>query len=337
MADWTDYSGEAGNSHNHRPESVDIPITALRAGDSPRLNGEDDEHVRVLAALEGPLPPILVHRDTMQVVDGMHRLRAAVIKGQEVIRVIFFDGNEVNAFVAAVKANMAHGLPLTLADREAAAVRIVRSHPEQSNRWIAAVTGLAAATVASIRRKVESGDNKVTARIGRDGRVRPLDNVSGRMIAKDVLTSRPDASLREIAKIAGISPGTVRDVKNRLRRGEDPVPSRQANGTRRSQSAEGTSRSEASSSRVSARTRRSRGSLLQSLRRDPSLRMSESGRALLRWIDATTLGPGEWAELVDAAPPHCVYLVAQLARICADEWLYVAVQLEERLREDGLP
>ena len=36
-----------------------VPITALRAGESPRLAGESPDHVRALAASEMPLPPTI--------------------------------------------------------------------------------------------------------------------------------------------------------------------------------------------------------------------------------------------------------------------------------------
>lgn len=42
----------------------------------------------------------------------------------------------------------------------------------------------------------------------------------------------------------------------------------------------------------------------------------------------------EWPDIIDAAPPHCVYLLAQLARLCADEWLEAAARLHDRLRDD---
>jgi DNA-binding CsgD family transcriptional regulator len=309
-----------------------ISVSLLIAGDSPRLRGEDEEHIRVLAGADAAMPPILVQRGTMRVIDGMHRLRAALLKGDDTIDVGFFEGSDDEAFVAAVQANMAHGLPLTMADRQAAAERILSSHPLRSNRWIAAVTGLAAGTVASIRRRIEAGDDRVKERIGRDGRLRPLNTASGRMIARDALTAHPEASLREIAKIAGISTGTVRDVRDRLRRGEDPVPERQTRAQRRRLAAVGSPGQETGPRGASPRPERSRASLLQALRKDPSLRLTESGRALLRWLDARAAGPGQWADVLVAAPPHCSYIVAQLARLCADEWLEVAAQLEEELR-----
>src|SRR5436190_22914423 len=97
-----------------------IPIGSLLPADSPRLEGERIDHVRALADATVDLPPILVHRPSMRVIDGMHRLRAAQLRGEETVEVQFFDGGEDLVFVAAVQANISHGLPLSLADRQAA-------------------------------------------------------------------------------------------------------------------------------------------------------------------------------------------------------------------------
>lgn len=311
-------------------ETRTVPIGSLLAGDSPRLDGENQEHVRILAESETLLPPILVNRDTMRVVDGTHRLRAAELRGWQAIDVRFFSGSEDEAFIAAVKANMAHGLPLTLADREAAAARIIASDPRRSDRWIASITGLAAATVAGIRGRVTPDAREGKARTGRDGRVRPLNSAEARLAASKKLTAHPEASLRQIAKSEGISPSTVRDVRDRMRRGDDPVPPR-LRVSKPKEEVDSRSSGRASSP-LNRGAPRDRAALLNSLKKDPSLRHSEAGRALLRWLDARASGPGPWQDFVDSAPPHCAYMVAELARRCAREWQDVAEQLEQQLR-----
>src|SRR5258708_1297393 len=105
-----------------------VAIDALRPADSPRLTGENLEHTQVLAQLDAVLPPILVHRPTMRVIDGMHRFRAAVLNGQTTIEARFFDGPEELVFAIGVIANKAHGLPLSMTEREVAACRILASH-----------------------------------------------------------------------------------------------------------------------------------------------------------------------------------------------------------------
>ncbi|RSM76801.1 hypothetical protein DMH04_36305 [Kibdelosporangium aridum] len=74
-----------------------MPVDSLLPADAPRLSGEGDAHVRLLAESEAILPPIVVHRSTMRVIDGMHRLYAAVLRGQKNVEVRFFEGDESDA------------------------------------------------------------------------------------------------------------------------------------------------------------------------------------------------------------------------------------------------
>ena len=210
-----------------------VPVLALRPADSPRLNGEDKAHIARLAETETPLPPILVDRRTMRVIDGMHRLMAASLQGRETIDVMFFDGSEADIFLRAVRENVAHGLPLSQADRRAAAERIIASHPHMSDRAIGHSVGLAAKTIATIRKSSSEEIPQSNARVGRDGKVRPLDSGVGRRRAAELLAQQPDASLRDVARGAGISPATVLDVRKRLERGESPVPQKLASAARK--------------------------------------------------------------------------------------------------------
>jgi hypothetical protein len=302
-----------------------VPVSSLLGGHSPRLSGEDVLHIQLLAQVETPLPPILVQRGTMRVIDGMHRLRAAQLLGRTTIDVRFFDGEDAEALVAAVKANTEHGLPLTLADRLAACERIIALLPGQSDRWIAEVTGLAPGTVGAVRRRSGADHDQAGTRVGRDGRERPVDIVERRRMAADAITRHPDASLRVIARMAGISPGTARDVRQRVLRGEDPVP-------RKRQRRPGAhDRTVSPGQRNGGAAVRDRGTLLRDLSKDPSLRLTERGRGLLEWLTARTAGPAGLDDLVNGVPEHCLYVVARLARQCADEWQEAACLLEDRL------
>lgn len=213
--------GAADLSPVHR-----VPLAALLPADSPRHEPERAEHARLLAGTEAALPPIVVHRPTMRVIDGTHRLRAAALLGRSEIDVRYFDGPAEDAFVLAVEANVEHGLPLSHSERTAAARRILRSHPRWSDRAIASVVGLSSKTVAAYRHKLGGALAEVATRVGQDGRTRPLSSAEGRRIAGRLILESPEASLRVIARQAGISPGTVRDVRARMSRGEDVVPSR---------------------------------------------------------------------------------------------------------------
>src|ERR1044072_8570965 len=101
---------------NDRLSTALVDIDDLEPADSPRQGGEAPERVRDLTASKVPFSPILVHRATMRVIDGMHRLKAARQRGDRLIPVEFFDGAEQLAVVMGVRANVTHGLPLSRAE-----------------------------------------------------------------------------------------------------------------------------------------------------------------------------------------------------------------------------
>ncbi|WP_231515586.1 ParB/RepB/Spo0J family partition protein [Herbidospora cretacea] len=307
------YEIEAPDDH-FRPKLSAVEVVSIHAllpADSPRRTGEDLQHVHLLSEIGDAPPPITVHRSTMRVLDGMHRLRAAMLRNEQTIRVRFYEGDERDAFVVAVKENTVHGLPLTGADRAAAAARILRSHPHWSDRAIAGIAGLSARTVNDIRRTAFPEEAQSAARLGRDGRMRPLDSSAGRIRAAELIMEGSNASLRQIAQQAGISPGTVRDVRDRLRRGESPLP-----GSRRT-----TRETEADLRKTSP---------LDALIKDPSLRSGEKGRTLLRLLSASaSLAPSR-EQLMSAIPEHCVDLVWQAAKENALAWAKFAEELRHR-------
>jgi ParB-like chromosome segregation protein Spo0J len=278
-----------------------VPVTALWPADSPRVHGEDFAHAAVLAELYGTLPPIVVHRGTMRVVDGMHRLQAARMRGSNSIDVVFFDGTEADAFVLSVELNRAHGLPLSAADRRAAALRIISSHPNWSDRRIAAVTGMAPSTIGTIRARSSDLIEQSDTRIGLDGRARPRDIAAGRRHAAELMAADPATPLRQVARIAGISPTTAADVRTRLARDESPF--------HRSRPVQRT----AGSPPVPIDS-------IANLRRDPSLRFTEAGRLLLRLFEISGMQQRRWAEMSGSVPAHQRGVVVDLARQCAVAW-----------------
>ena len=320
-------NGESSAIGQHGP-TVWVPVESLRGADSPRLAGENIDHVLVLNETEATFPPILVHRATMRVIDGMHRLRAARLRGDDRIEVRFFDGNADDAFVHAVEANVAHGLPLSLPDRTAAAARIVASHTHWSDRRIAEVTGLAATTVGSIRRRSNGGIAQSNIRVGRDERVRPVNNSSGRTLASELMSQSPDLPLREVAKAAGISVSTAHDVRKRLRQGQDPVPPRQRNGAD-AEAPAGKPNGRAPTATARRTSATEIGPILRRLRADPSLRFNDSGRELLRWLVLHTADVHEWERLVDTIPVYSRALVVELARGTGEAWREFADRLDE--------
>jgi ParB-like chromosome segregation protein Spo0J len=318
-----------------------VPVLALRPADSPRLFGEDKAHIARLAESEAPLPPILVDRRTMRVIDGMHRLMAASLQGREAIDVIFFDGTEADAFLRAVQENVAHGLPLTQADRRAAAERIIATHPRMSDRAIGHSSGLAAKTVAAIRKASHEEIAQSGARIGLDGKVRPLDSGGGRRRAAELLAQQPDASLRVVARAAGISPATVLDVRKRMERGESPVPQKPAveaarKGAGGDGAEAGTDSGGASAQAIRLRPRAAAtpdpATAVGRLLRDPSLCHNDRGKEMLRLLRVNAVGAEQLQEAATSLPPHCVGIVVQLAHQYASMWQAFARELDGRAR-----
>ncbi|MFF1378308.1 streptomycin biosynthesis protein [Streptomyces sp. NPDC058308] len=339
-----------------RPHSLPVERVAvdlLWSADSPRLVGENVDHIRVLAESGADLPPILVHRSTMRVIDGMHRLRATVLRGDREIAVRFLDGYEADVFIVAVQANTTHGLPLTRADRNAAATRIIHSHPQWSDRMIASFAGLSPKTVGSIRRRLGDGLPAAPVRIGRDGRTRPVNSSGARAATGEFIRTHPDATLRQIAGAAGVSRSTARDVRRKLEQDDLDLPRPRASrqdapdltpgATVPAQVVTGRATTPSVSARVapdpvegaaapvtSGTVAPVAAELIPILKRDPSIRFTDSGRLLLRLLDAATLPPDEWNRLIESVPAHCVDMVADVARACGEVWLNVAQEVDSR-------
>ncbi|MEU9350945.1 winged helix-turn-helix domain-containing protein [Streptomyces griseoloalbus] len=339
----------------------------------------------------------------------MHRLQAAVLRGQRFIDVRYVDGSPVDLFLQSVKANTRHGLPLTLKDRKAAVARILTSHPHLSDRAIAAIAGVSPKTVGAARARRAPADSTAQphTRVGRDGRARPVDIPQRREKVLALLSEQPGITLREVAEQAGVSISTVHRMRQELRQSSDggrrpestvregagagTVPPGTGEGRpgtpdgtwplkaslspedfRESAHSEGASDpdwthpapSAASSSpaqepdtRLSPPARpgvsvtiprrdarlpsvpdpqnwlpydaRSRIRAMRTLANDPSVRFTDGGRALLRWLNgqAQQLAAGE--RMLDAVPPHCVQAVADIASHYAKEWERLAETLRQ--------
>jgi hypothetical protein len=226
---------EAGNTDpmvmiDQLPE-VRVPVASLMPGFHLRQDGTDADHVRLLADAAGSarLPSILVQKRGSRVIDGMHRLEVAKLRGEWGISARIVDCTDEEALVLAVKSNTLHGLPLTRADRIASAKRILTAHADWSDRSVAGITGLSAKAIASIRNSTAGPVPFNGKRLGRDGKRRPVTPGEGRRRAAEYITAHPEASLREVARETDVSLGTVHDVRERLRRGEESVPDRPVN------------------------------------------------------------------------------------------------------------
>ena len=311
--------------------SFQIALCSLRPADSPRF-GIDLEHVRRLAESEVEFEPILVHRETLRVVDGMHRVHAMMLRNQPSLAAQWFDGDERAAFLLAVESNVLHGLPLSREERKQAALRILHYHPDWSDRSIAKMSGLSAKSVGVIRQRSGTENAQSEVRIGCDGRARPSSAAAGRAAAAEVIRQNPTASLREIARQTGISVGTVRDVRRRLASGEEPVPAKQRKGCtdNRANIPAATDRPGA----ASVCDRAQRITLFDRLRKDPSLRLSESGRFVLHQLRTQLCSTEDWKRIAPAVPMHGRSAVAEILSACADDLMEIAQEL--RKIEDSL-
>jgi hypothetical protein len=250
-----------------------------------------------------------------------------LLRNERQITVRYFNGSEDDAFLLAVRLNVVHGLPLTRADRNSAAERILRTHPNWSNRAIAAVSGLSDKTIGAIRRRASAELPHLTCRVGQDGRIRPADAAAGRLRAAAVIADCPDMPVHEIAESAGISETTARDVRDRLRSGLSPVPSRSAGPAGTDPAGESAARQD-ENQKVSGQLPAS----LRLLRNDPSLRHNETGRMVLRLLDSNIVIATDREKLIDGVPMHCVEAVARAAAQYALDWQRFAEQLENRGR-----
>ncbi|MFD7666485.1 ParB/RepB/Spo0J family partition protein [Streptomyces sp. NPDC059788] len=333
--------------------AVTVPISALDVSCPLRSGGQDPEHVRTLAMLDASLlPPILVHHPTMRVLDGAHRVQAELLRGGSQVRVEYVEGTEEECFVLAVRSNVGHGLPLSLADRKTAAARILRAFPQWSDRSIGEASGLSPKTVGVIRRRSAEEDPRLNGvgRLGRDGRAHPSSVAEGRLYASKLIGERPHASLREIASSAGISLGTAQDVRKRLENGLHPVPPPRGGVNRVVDTAhrppvvswriDGEAGGKADGGDGAGEQRAgpdvrppSLPQRLRPLKHDPALRSTDMGRALLRLLSSHEIPLAHWQALVDGVPPHCARAVADIAGQCARVWQEFAREMAGRAPE----
>lgn len=287
------------------PDAVprDIALDSLKMGFSPRLELLDEEHARTLAEADADLPPIVVQSTTLRVIDGGHRVLAAKMSGRKSIPAILFGGDDEEAFVEAVRRNISHGKPLSMKEREHAAVRLLASHPDWSDRRLADICGLSPKTLARYRQCSTADSPQLESREGRDGKRRPVDPAQRRAVIAEHLTEHPDASLRSVAKSAGSSQSTVLDVRQRLERGESPLPGQLVERTRQ-----------------------------EDWRNDAALRSTSEGSEFARWFQQSAICDEQWEPYVDVLPMSRIYQLIDDARQRVKDWARFADAMEGRVR-----
>ena len=297
-----------------RARLASLPVGRLDLSGSPRLDGVESRHVSALAQLAAStLPPVLVHQRTFRVIDGVHRVHAAIVRGDATIAAELIDCDDAEAFIRAVQANSRHGLPLSLEDRRAAGRRILETHPEWSDRLIAKTVGLSPNTVGAIRRRQSGPADASGHRVGLDGRPHRLSPGDTRCAVREALARNPAASVRELARTVGISVGRAHALRRELLERKPPEggpvegPRPESHGDRALPS-----------------------SLVRMLAADPSLRLNEHGRGLLRLLVTQTIDPAQWSNLVDVVPAHRADVVIELAESFSATWSRFADELKRR-------
>lgn len=317
------------------PRPVLVPAMALSAGYSPRHTPLDDSHVEALMEVMDQLPPIVVHRPTMTVIDGAHRLEAARRAGRAKVAALFFDGSEDEALVLAVRANVAHGKPLTLGERRGAGAALLARFPGRSDRWIGHICGLSHSTVARLRSACPcpQGEEEAGAvRTGMDGRRRALGGPGVAAGSTGPGRAGPDGAFRRPSGADG--PGRFEGEE----RGE---------GSGRPNGAAGPGGRGAAELGPSCSPRRTTGergtghapaagsgtpptSSAPGILGDAALTSSPEMAGLLAWLERTAVERAEMEPFLAALPVSRTYDLADECRRRGRTWMAIADDVEHR-------
>jgi hypothetical protein len=308
---------------NMRPEGsgtedrqIELEVKLLKTGLSPRFGEQDLDHARALANCLDDCPPILVQRNTFVIIDGVHRLLAARMLNRRTILARYFDGSHEDAVLQAIKANVAHGKPLTLAEREWAAKSVLQTRSDLSNRLVGDVCGLSDKTVGRLRRSIAEVQQSAT-RVGRDGRRRPARPQQIRAAIAAALTEAPNMSASDIAYALSTSASTVRDVRQRLARGEPGVATH-AGGAERMIGKTDPNATKPGIGKI--------------WRLDSAIQSIPGGIKLGQWLDSTRISDDDWINYIDIMPLGRLPQLISEGRSRSIAWVRFAASLEERAR-----
>ena len=95
--------------------------------------------------------PIVVSYSRCEVVDGHRRVHAALALGATELGVRWFIGDETDAIAEFVRLNTREDSGLSRAERQEAAKRILRAHPDWSDRRIGETCKISPKNVAQVR------------------------------------------------------------------------------------------------------------------------------------------------------------------------------------------
>ncbi len=301
---------------------TEVDVKLLKVGMSPRFGEQDIEHARALAHTFDECPPILVERGTLIVIDGVHRMLAARMLGRSKVTVRFFDGTHDEAYVEAVRSNIAHGKPLTLAERESAAKTILGMHSDWSDRLVGRACGLSGKTVGRLR-KATAEVPQSSVRLGRDGRFRPIDSKHLRSDIAAAIRASPTANAVELAQSLATSPSTVRDVRKRIERGE-PINS--------TEQVPGDIGVKSTVSNHLVEDVMAKGGVIR-WSTDNAMMAMPGGNEFVRWLDGAAIDESNWENQIGLIPIGRIPQLIVVAKSRAGAWNKLAASLEERARQ----
>ncbi len=160
------------------------------------------------------------------VVDGWHRVKAALAAGEDQILVQTTKGTERDALRAALRANSAHGLRRSNADKRRA-VRAALADAdirEMSHRQVADLCGVSHNFVATIAGAMSFDDSSPRKTAGADGADRPATMQAAETQRADIrgeLNADSSRSDREIAGQLSCDHKTVAKVRRALQESEE--------------------------------------------------------------------------------------------------------------------
>jgi ParB-like chromosome segregation protein Spo0J len=301
-----------------------VPVASLRCGPSPRRGSVRADHVEALMQTHAGWPPILVHQDSLVVIDGHHRMAAARTLGLSSIEVVYFNGDDDDAEIEAIRRNVTHGLPLTLAERQAAIKRLLKRRPDWSDSRIADICGVSSRTVGRCRKETEPSPSNLDRRVGRDGKRRPTnpEAVRGRVV--QLLDARPGLSLRQAAAEVGASKETIRSVRKRL---EASVSADKRSGLVVTLPCEAMPLPPSVVVGESPHTPRSRISWSA----DSACSSTLDGQAFACWFDAHSVQDVQPITYTSSVPLSRIYDVIDESRRRSEFWASFAAKLRDRI------
>jgi hypothetical protein len=134
------------------------------------MEGEEFNELVADIQRRGLRYPIITHKGT--IIDGRNRALACA-KAGVTPRYQEFDGSDEDVVRFIISSNV-HRRHLTAEQRREKLVKLLKLHPEQSDRVLAAETGFSHTTVQKARKKATGNRLPVGKRVGKDGKARRM-------------------------------------------------------------------------------------------------------------------------------------------------------------------